>query len=210
MPINGASIDGLAVDSLADDSGKIRELSVKAVKYFLSADNWNKYMESKFDENTNFKDEITSKIGVLMRRETEARILIPFLQDLYNEFGKEKILCVLEKTIKEIAKSQGKDLSKEYGDNVDSFLDTLKFWAQDGALEIDLLEKTDSKLNFNVTRCKYAEMYRALGASDLGAVLSCNRDAALIEGFNPKASLDRKETIMSGDKCCTFRYTFEN
>ena len=60
-------------------------------------------MESKFDENTNFKDEITSKIGVLMRRETEARILIPFLQDLYNEFGKEKILCVLEKTIKEIA-----------------------------------------------------------------------------------------------------------
>ena len=166
-------------------------------------------MESKSDENTNFKDEITSKIGVLMRRETEARILIPFLQDLYNEFGKEKILCVLEKTIKEIAKAQGADLSREYGDNVDAFLDTLKFWTQDGALEIDLLEKSDSKLSFNVTRCKYAEMYRALEVSDLGAVLSCNRDAALIGGFNPKASLDRKETIMSGDKCCTFRYTFE-
>ena len=162
----------------------------------------------KSNKETHLKDELTQKIGVLMRRETEVRILIPFLQDLYKEFSKEKILNVLEKTIKEIAKTQGEELSKEYGKNVDAFLNTLKFWTKDDALEIDVLEKSDSKLSFNVTRCKYAEMYSALGISDLGAVLSCNRDAALIEGFNPKASLDRKETIMSGDKCCTFRYTF--
>ena len=167
-------------------------------------------MKFKSNEKTHSKDEITQKIGVLMRRETEVRILIPFLQDLYKEFSKEKILNILEKTIKEIAKRQGKELSKEYGNNVDAFLDTLKFWTKDDALEIDVLEKSDSKLSFNVTRCKYAEMYNALGISDLGAVLSCNRDAALIEGFNSKASLDRKETIMSGDKCCTFRYTFKN
>jgi RNAse (barnase) inhibitor barstar len=167
-------------------------------------------MKFKSNEKTHLKDELTQKIGVLMRRETEVRILIPFLQDLYKEFSKEKILNVLEKTIKEIAKTQGEEFSKEYGNNVDAFLDTLKFWTKDDALEIDVLEKSDSKLSFNVTRCKYAEMYSALGISDLGAVLSCNRDAALIEGFNPKASLYRKETIMSGDKCCTFRYTFEN
>ena len=156
------------------------------------------------------KDELTKKIGVLMRRETEVRILIPFLQDLYEEFSKEKILNVLEKTIKEIAKTQGVELSKEYGNNVDAFLYTLKFWTKDDALEIDILEKSESKLSFNVTRCKYAEMYNALGISDLGAVLSCNRDASLIKGFNPKASLDRKKTIMNGNKCCTFRYNFKN
>ena len=166
-------------------------------------------MKFKSNKKTHLKDELTQSIGLLMRRETEVRILIPFLQDLYKEFSKEKILNILEKTIKEIAKRQGKELSKEYGNNVDAFLDTLKFWTKDDALEIDVLEKSDSKLSFNVTRCKYAEMYNALGISDLGAVLSCNRDAALIEGFNSKASLDRKETIMSGDKCCTFRYTFK-
>ena len=166
-------------------------------------------MKFKSNNNTHLKDELTQKIGVLMRRETEVRILIPFLQDLSKEFGKEKILNVLKKTIKEIAKTQGEELSREYGNNVDAFLETLKFWTKDDALEIDVLEKSDSKLSFNVTRCKYAEMYRALEVSDLGAVLSCNRDAALIEGFNPKASLGRKETIMSGDKCCTFRYTFK-
>ena len=167
-------------------------------------------MKFKSNNNTHLKDELTQKIGVLMRRETEVRILIPFLQDLSKEFGKEKILNVLKKTIKEIAKTQGEELSREYGNNVDAFLETLKFWTKDDALEIDVLEKSDSKLHFNVTRCKYAEMYKALGVSDLGAVLSCNRDAALIEGFNSKASLGRKETIMSGDKCCTFRYNFKN
>ena len=160
-------------------------------------------------KKNHLKDELTKKIGVLMRRETEVRILIPFLQGLYEEFGKDKILNILEKTIKEIAKTQGEELSKEYGNNIDAFLDTLKFWTKDDALEIDILEKSDSKLSFNVTRCKYAEMYTALGISDLGAVLSCNRDASLIKGFNPKATLDRKKTIMSGSKCCTFRYNFK-
>ena len=161
-------------------------------------------------KNTKLKDELTQKIGVLMRRETEVRILIPFLQALYEEFSKEKIINILEKIIKEIAKNQGAELSKEYGNNVDAFIKTLEFWKKDNALEIDILEKSESKLDFNVTRCKYAEMYNALGFTDLGAVLSCNRDASLIKGFNPNASLDRKDTIMQGNKCCTFRYNFKN
>lgn len=155
------------------------------------------------------KDKLTEKIGVLLRREVEVRLLIPFLQDLYEEYGKEKILNTLEKSIENIAKQQGKDLSDEYGNTSTAFLDTLKFWKKNGALEIEILEKTDSKLNFNVTRCKYAEMYNALGVNDLGAILSCNRDAALIKGFNKNASLDRKDTIMSGNNCCTFRYKFK-
>ena len=166
-------------------------------------------MESKSDKNSNFTDELTQKIGVLTRRETEARILMPFLRQLFKELGEAKIIYVLEKTIKNIAREQGKDLSEEYGDSVDAFLDTFKFWTKDDALEIKLLEKSGTKLSFDVTRCKYAEMYNELGIADLGAVLSCNRDASLIEGFNPTASLDRKETIMAGDKCCTFRYTFK-
>ena len=165
-------------------------------------------MKLQPNEKHDLQDKITQKIGVLVRRETEARILIPFLKDLFEVIGKEKTITVLEKTIKQVAKTQGEDLSKEYGNNVDAFLETLKFWTKDGALEIDILEKSESKLSFNVTRCKYAELYNAMGIEDLGVVLSCNRDAALITGFNSDATLDRQETIMKGDKCCTFRYKF--
>lgn len=156
------------------------------------------------------KDNLTKDIGVLLRRETEARILIPFIKNLILVLGKSKTLNILEGTIKKVAQEQGKDLSKEYGNNVNAFLKTLSFWTKDNALEIDIIEKSDSKLDFNVTRCRYAEMYNAMGINDLGAILSCNRDASLIEGFNEKATLERKETIMNGDKCCTFRYNFNN
>ena len=154
------------------------------------------------------KDNLTKDIGVLLRREAEARILIPFIKKLIKEIGKDKTFSILESTIKTVARKQGDELSKEYGNNVDSFLETLSFWTKDNALEIEILTKSDSILDFNVTRCKYAEMYKAMGANHLGAILSCNRDGALIEGFNSKAKLDRKKTIMNGDKCCTFRYSF--
>jgi hypothetical protein len=49
-------------------------------------------------------------------------------------------------------------------------------------------------------------MYRALGIPELGEVLSCQRDAALIEGFNPEVTLTRTQTIMQGAPCCDFRY----
>tara|TARA_B110000261_G_scaffold155803_1_gene188985 strand:+ start:545 stop:1054 length:510 start_codon:yes stop_codon:yes gene_type:complete len=159
-------------------------------------------------EEKMLKDNLTQNIGVLLRRETEARILIPFIENLVKEIGKTKTLDILEETIITVARKEGEELSKEYGNNVDAFLETLSFWTKDNALEIDILDKSDSKLDFNVTRCKYAEMYKSMGVNSLGAILSCNRDGALIEGFNKKAKLDRKQTIMNGDKCCTFRYRF--
>ena len=115
---------------------------------------------------------------------------------------------ILDSTVKELARKQGKDLSSAYGDDVDAFLETLEFWKQDGALEINVLEKSKTKLNFDVTRCKYAEFYKAMGMEDLGAILSCNRDFAMIEGFNENATLKREKTILSGSSCCTFRYEF--
>ena len=42
--------------------------------------------------------------------------------------------------------------------------------------------------------------------AELGAVLSCNRDYALIEGFNGEVDLTRTQTIMEGAAYCDFRY----
>ena len=82
----------------------------------------------------------------------------------------------------------------------------MKYWIQDGALEIDVLELTEEQFDFNVTRCRYAEMYRDLGMPDKGALLSCNRDYALIQGFDPDTELTRTQTIMQGATHCDFRY----
>lgn len=154
------------------------------------------------------QDDLNRKIGVLTRRETEARILAPMIEALAEEFGRERVVSVVSETVIRLAREQGEALSGEFGDTLESFAETLQFWMKDGAMEIEVLRRTDTRLDFDVKRCRYAELYKALGIQDLGATLSCNRDYSLIEGFNPRARLRRDKTIMSGDGCCTFRYRF--
>lgn len=155
-----------------------------------------------------FPDTLTQTIGVLTRRETEARILVPLIDALGDAFGRDKVIEVLRDVIIGLAREQGAGLAADYGDGVDAFVETLAFWTKGGALEIEMLEQSETRLDFDVKRCRYAEMYRALGVPELGAVLSCNRDEAMVAGFNPKARLTRAQTIMGGAACCTFRYDF--
>ena len=160
------------------------------------------------------QDLITEKIGILTRRETEARILIPVIEDLARRFGREAVIETISATIVRIAEDQGRQLAQAMGGNGPAdFHRGLAFWTRDNALELEIKEVSDTRLAFDVTRCRYAEMYKALGsqdleARDLGAVFSCNRDAALIRGFNPQAWMERTTTIMDGNPVCDFVYTF--
>lgn len=149
-----------------------------------------------------------NEIGVLKRREIEARIIGPFVEALANEFDRERVLEILGATIIEIARQQGAQRAAAMGDSsLHAFTQSAGDWRKGNALEIDVIELSDERYSFDVTRCRYAEMYRALGLADLGAVLSCNRDYSLIEGFNPEIKLERAQTIMKGAPCCTFRYS---
>jgi len=149
-----------------------------------------------------------NEIGVLKRREIEARIIGPFVDALASEFERERVLAILSETIINVARQQGAERAAAVGDNsLLAFSQSAGDWRKGNALEIDVLEQNEEQYDFDVTRCRYAEMYRALGRADLGAVLSCNRDYSLVEGFNPEIKLERKQTIMQGAPCCTFRYS---
>ena len=152
-------------------------------------------------------DTLNARIGVLTRREVEARMLAPLIEALGQEFGRERVIEVVRETIIRIAQEQGAALAESMGsDGLGAFADSTRFWTQDNALEIEVLEQSETAYDFNVTRCRYAELYRSLGVPELGAVFSCNRDAALIEGFNPNVEFTRTQTIMGGAPFCDFRY----
>ena len=152
-------------------------------------------------------DDLNAKLGVLTRREVEARILIPVINALGDSFGRDEVLAVIRKTIVRIAREQGTALSQQMGGNsLKNFVDSLAYWTQDKALEIDVIEESEAVLSFNVTRCRYAELYESLGIREIGTTFSCTRDFALIEGFNPDISLERTQTIMEGAPHCDFRY----
>jgi hypothetical protein len=96
--------------------------------------------------------------------------------------------------------------SKFGGNSTQELLQIVRqVWAEEDALVYEILEQTDQRLSFNVTRCRYAEMYERLGLKEFGYCLSCNRDESLINGFNPRMELVRTQTIMQGAKICDFR-----
>ncbi len=153
-------------------------------------------------------DTLTQAIGVLTRREVEARILAPLVDALCREFDRDRVLDILRETIVGLARDQGAQLARQFGRDGRGFRRSLEAWTRGGALEIEVLAEDDTRLDFDVRRCRYAEMYHALGIPELGRILSCNRDFALIEGFAPGARLTREQTILEGAPCCTFRYRF--
>lgn len=162
--------------------------------------------ESKNDSAVLPSDTL-NEIGVLKRREIEARIIGPFVEALAKEFDREKVLSILSATIIDLARRQGAERAAQVGDDsLFAFSNSAGDWRKGDALQIEVLEQSDDRYSFDVTRCRYAEMYRSLGLADLGAVLSCNRDYSLIEGYNPEIELTRAQTIMQGAATCTFRY----
>lgn len=150
-------------------------------------------------------DTLNEQVGVLMRREIEARILKPFVMALVERFGEAEVKGVLAEVARAAARESGAAMGTRGGD-LTRFAEAWEPWFRGGALEIDELERAPNEWAFNVTRCRYAELYRSLGMADLGATLSCNRDAALIEGFDPAVKFERSQTLMEGASHCDFRY----
>jgi len=148
-----------------------------------------------------------NEIGVLKRREIEARIVAPLVERFAAEFGRDRVLEMTREVVAEVARTQGRGLADMVGGNdLTTFAGTLGAWTQDDALQVEMRTLSDSEFAFDVTRCRYAEMYRALGIPELGAVLSCNRDGTMIQGFNDRIEMTRTQTIMGGADHCDFHY----
>ncbi len=147
-------------------------------------------------------------VGLLNRREIEARIIAPLITALSQEVGESRVLEVTRQVIQAIARQQGAQMAENLGANdLEHFASVLELWKKDNAIQTEVLEQKRDTFSFNVYRCRFAEMYRHLGQPELGKILSCNRDFALIEGFNPRIQLTRTQTIMEGADICDFRFS---
>lgn len=151
-----------------------------------------------------------NSVPIIIRREIEALITAPLIKAFIEEFGREPALKITEKVIKSLARQAGELLKvMSGGDSLEHLQKALSMFGQGGAQEFELLEASPNKAALNVTRCRYAEMYREHGLQEFGFLLSCGRDFALMEGFNPKIRFTRTQTIMEGAAYCDFRFSLE-
>ncbi len=156
------------------------------------------------------KNKITRKdVSHLLCREIQAPLIAALIKGFAKEVGEERAHTIAASVISQDAVESGKTLAEKFNGN--SLKDLCRIveevWAEDGTMQIENLHINKNVLNFDVTHCGYAEMYKRLGIAELGVLLSCNRDFVFMEGFNPAIQLARTQTIMEGAACCDFRYT---
>ena len=150
-----------------------------------------------------------SDLPILTQRRIEAAFAKGVYDEMAAELGEAAAKRILANAVIKLAKQAASNMAKEApGDapSLDAFRAIQPRWTAEDALRIDVVKSTDSEFHFNVTRCRYAEMYRAMGLAELGAVLSCNRDGAFCEGYDPRLRLERTQTLMGGAAHCDFRY----
>jgi hypothetical protein len=148
------------------------------------------------------------ELGILARRRIEAAIVAPIYDEMRQAIGEEKARDILRRAIRRAAIDAGAEMATraEGGADLESFKAILPLWTKDDALTIEVIDEAPGVLDFNVKRCRYAETYRAMGLSEIGDILSCNRDGAFCEGYDPRIKLTRTQTIMGGASHCDFRY----
>jgi len=150
-----------------------------------------------------------SQVSHLQCREIQAPLVAALIKGYAGKIGKDQAITIAEDIIINDAIQSGKKIAENFSGNSLQELRRVveEVWAADGIMKIENLVESDTSLRFDVTSCGYAEMYERLGIKEFGYLLSCCRDFAFMEGFNPEIELTRTKTVMQGDTICDFCFT---
>ena len=154
---------------------------------------------------------VDPKVSLLDKTRMQAQVLVPVLQALRAELGKEKADAI----VKQALRDWSKQLFAAIGDGIDG--SPRRKWATINSVfgevsgrevDVEILRHDKEALDIDVTRCRFAEFFRALGEPELGTLLICEADFDIASVSEGQVSLDRAQTIMQGAPSCTFRYKF--
>ncbi|MGF9761839.1 L-2-amino-thiazoline-4-carboxylic acid hydrolase [Microvirga sp. 0TCS3.31] len=154
---------------------------------------------------------MSQPLPIIERRRIEAELLKEVYETLTERYGKDNAKQLIAESVRRSSIKQAAQFAAQAvgGTSLQSFIDIQSNWTAENALEIDPVYRDESRFDFNVTRCRYAEMYKAMGLGEIGGLLSCNRDGSFCEGYDPKLKMTRTQTIMEGAPHCDFRYRYE-
>src|SRR5262249_62198407 len=99
-------------------------------------------------------------IGDLERRKIEGRVIIPFVEEARRRFGDQAAREMVVAVIRRLAVEDGARWRDAYGRDFASLKKVAEeVWAGGGSLDLEVGAASEDHLDFNVTRCGYAEFY---------------------------------------------------
>ncbi len=124
---------------------------------------------------------------------------ILYLLAIANKIGRENLVEMLKST------TDGLPFREGYARRIKQDLPTDFI---DQVLHQETLELTEKVRVQKVTRCLWAETYRAADAADIGYAMWCYDDYASAHSRGMK--LERNRTLMQGHDCCLLKWTKES
>ena len=124
---------------------------------------------------------VDPKVSLLDKTRMQAQVLVPVLRALRAELGNEKADAI----VKQALRDWSKQLFASIGEGIEG--SPRRKWATINSVfgevsgkevEVTILRHDQQALDIDVTRCRFAEFFRALGEPELGALLIC--EAVLI------------------------------
>jgi len=154
---------------------------------------------------------VDSRLSLLDKTRIQAQVLVPVLRALRAELGQESADAI----VKDALRDWSKQLFAAVAESVEG--SPRRRWAamQTALTEIterevtfEMIRHDKEALEFDVTHCRFAEFFRALGEPELGALLVCATDFDIVAAGGSEVGLRRDQTLMQGGPSCTFRYAF--
>ncbi|HVO28075.1 MAG TPA: L-2-amino-thiazoline-4-carboxylic acid hydrolase [Candidatus Margulisiibacteriota bacterium] len=153
--------------------------------------------------------EINENISLLDQVKIQAQVLLPVIRAFREELGDDRANAIVRQALGEWsrnlfhaigARTPGTPLDKWAAVNAASMPRI------GDAIDVDFIKHDADTMEFNVTGCRYAEFFRALGEPELGGLLLCDADVYVAEVGSPDLEFRRTQTIMQGATYCDFRY----
>jgi predicted ArsR family transcriptional regulator len=150
-------------------------------------------------------------LSLLEKTRIQAQVLVPVMRALRAELGRDKA----DALVKGALRDWSREVFAKVGEGIVGSPGR-KFAKMNRALEdvtmsevtFEMHRRDKEALEFDVTSCRFAEFFRALGEPELGALLVCSTDIDIAEAGGEDVDFKREQTLMQGAKSCTFRYKF--
>ena len=155
---------------------------------------------------------VASDITMLDKVKIQAQVLVPVMRALRAELGRDKADALVKGALRDWSKGLFAEIGKDIEGSPYRKFTTMNTALADVTMQevsFDMHRRDKQALEFDITSCRFAEFFRALGEPELGALLICHVDADIAEAGGDEVSFSRTQTLMQGASCCNFRYKFE-
>lgn len=141
----------------------------------------------------------------------QAKVLVPVIRALRETLGKDAADRMVGTALRDWSRELHRRIGAEKGGDARQQWDAI--WSDlrpriGDAIDREFLKDDGVVREYNVTRCSYAEFFKALGEPELGRFLLCDLDFDVAEVGAPDVEFTRTQTIMQGAAFCDFRYRF--